>query len=246
MKEKLKREIEKRPFLLFLLASFGFHSFLIIFLLSSSNLWRFFRKDQKITPVSIRVDMVGLPDLSSKKVKAKKKQKKPVVIPNEIKKKPKPKSKKTKIEKKVEKAKDSERQDQDHRKKVQNTPLESKQKVVKGNQLSEGAKEGDKTLSSQQVSEINIYFSAVEGQIKAYWNLPKYLMDLDLTAQIEIKINNKGEIKDKVIVVSSGNDLFDSQVLKAMNNASPYPSPPVSVQKIIQDGIVFTLHSKDR
>ena len=131
--------------------------------------------------------------------------------------------------------------------------LEAKNKALnkdspqknKGNRLSEGQSTGDGELNPEQLSEINTYFSNIESRMKAYWNLPKHLLDQALIAQIEVKINNQGEMIAKKIVQSSGNDLFDSQALKAMEKASPYPPPPKSVQKIIQDGIVFTLNSKN-
>lgn len=241
MKERLKKEIQENPFYYFLLISSGVHILFIILILSSSNLWSVFRKDKEITPASIRVDMVGLPDITPKKVEAKKKKEKPVFIPEKKKKVKKPKKKPKKKDKKKEKNK---KKDQKKNNKIQNTSSDSKKDVVKGNQVSKGAKEGE-VLDSQQMEEMNIYFSDVESRIRSYWNLPKYLIDLDLKIQIEIRINNQGKMTSKKIVVSSGNDLFDSQALKAMENASPYSPPPASVRKIIRDGIVFNLRSRN-
>ena len=231
--------MEKRPFLFFLLVSFGCHVFFIVFLLSSADLWNLVKKDVTIvTPVSIRVDMVKLPDLYSERGIKKEQKKKPVFLSKTEK--PKKKSKKdTKKSKSLKKKEMAGAQDK------KNRPSGSKKTINKGNQLAEGAKEGKDILNSQQVSEINNYFTVVEEQIKSHWNLPKYLTDIDLTDEIEIKINDRGEMIYKQIIVSSGNDLFDSLVLKAMENAAPYPPPPASVRALIKDGIVFKLSSKN-
>jgi len=231
IKEKLKKEAEEKTFRFFLFLSFILHTSLFLFILSSNQLNFFFIKNKKVVaPVSISVDMVGLPDFQ-KQEKKRKIKKKPVVLTKKSKKFVKSKTKK--------KDKFLEKNDKSKKK-------YSNKKSNKGNKLMKGSKKGQNTLNSEQISEINIYFTDVEKQIRSYWNLPKYLMDMDLVTQVEIRINNKGQITSQKIVGSSGNDLFDGQVLKAMEEASPYPSPPKSVQRVIQDGIVFTLHSRNR
>ena len=234
--------MEKRPFLFFLLVSLGCHGFFFIFLLNSA-VWNLVKKDMTIaTPVSIRVDMVGLPDWPSKKEMKKEKKKKPVFI-SETKR---TKQKKKKSKKTAKKSQSLKKKEMAGAQDKSNPLSGSKKTINKGNQLNEGgAEKGKNTLDLQQVSEINNYFTVVEEQIKSHWNLPKYLTDIDLTDEIEIKINDRGEIVYKQIVVSSGNDLFDSLVLKAMERAAPYPPPPASVQALIKDGIIFKLSSKN-
>lgn len=240
--------MENRPFSFFLLLSFGLHILLIVFFLSSKNLRMLFAGDKEVViPPSIRVDMVGLPDLPVQPKKLVKKRK-PIATVSEKSKKPaKSKTKPIKKQKSDKKEKTVQKKEKGKSaKEIQNVSSNSKPDVNKGNQLTEGADKGKDLLSEQQISEINIYFSGVEDQIKSHWNLPKYLIDMDLTAQIEIQINNRGKMTSRQIVGSSGNELFDSQVLKAMESASPYPPPPASVQKIIRGGIVFTLNSRDQ
>ena len=236
MKEKFKKEIEKPSFFFFLLVSFAIHIFLAIFFLTLNNLWSFFRKEKKIVvPASIRVDMVELPDLPSKNEKVKAKKEKPDLLSTKTKE----KNQQTKNEKKP---RNKEVTKKDNSKQFAPDP---KPEINKGNQLAKGIKEAEEELDTQRMEAINIYLTAVIGKIKLNWNLPKYLTDIRLTAQIEIKINDQGIIVYKQIVSTSGNDLFDSRVLKAMENAAPYPSPPAVVRRLIQNGIVFTLNSKD-
>lgn len=246
MIEIIKKKLEARPFLFFLLASLGFHIVLIIFFFSSNNLWSIFRKSSlNIEPMSIQVDMVALPDLPVKRQQ--KKKEKAVLIPKESK-----KQKPKKSEKKKNELKSKDRPKPSSDKKITSpankkiaSPANKKDKINKGNQLVEGAKKGKNILSSQEMNEINIYFSAVEEKIKSFWNLPKYLTDIDLTAQIEMKISPNGMLKTRKIEISSGNDLFDSLVLKSIENAAPYPVPPASVQNLIKNGIILSLSSRN-
>ncbi|MGI9549065.1 MAG: energy transducer TonB [Bdellovibrionales bacterium] len=197
----------------------------LVFAFTNLN-WSFFLK--KKTPIaSIRIDTIGLPELEKLKSRHKKKvnekaislKKKQAAPP---KKKPKP----------VTQKKDTASKDS------------SKKKPKIGNKLSEGAEEGE-ALNEEQNAAINIYLTLIIGKIKLNWNLPKYLSDGNHFAQLEVQINEQGAVTYKQIVVSSNNEVFDSQVLKAIENSTPFPSPPTSVQKFIADGIVFGLSSKN-
>jgi len=165
---------------------------------------------------SIQIDTIGLPELQKRTAS---KVKKPASVS----------FKKTKSKKQV---------------KVQKTKLKKKQlKKTKGNRLSKGTKGGQAT--QEQMADINIYLTRIIGKIKLNWNLPKYLSHKNYFTQLEIKINTKGEIVYKQVIRSSANDIFDSRVLKALENSAPFPPPPRSVQKLISDGIVIGLSSKD-
>ena len=233
---------EQQSLLFFIFLSFGFHVGLFVLLISSSSLWSVFQKDKKVfTSSAIRVDMVGLPELPSKKTK----KNKALILPKKTKKQSKNPDKKSKALTKKEVTKSQDKQNSSSQTESKNNlSSDLKKKINKGNKLTEGADNGKKDLSVQEISEINKYATLIDLQIRSQWNLPKYLTDRDLTAKIEIKINARGDITSKQLLKSSGNDLFDSRVLKAMENAAPYPPPPVSVQAVIRDGIVFELSSR--
>jgi len=99
-------------------------------------------------------------------------------------------------------------------------------------------------ISGKQMSELSYYASQISMQAKRNWNLPSYLTNQALTTQVEININSEGTLIYKQILISSGDDLYDSFVLKAIEKASPYPKPFPSVQKIIQGGIVLNMSSQ--
>jgi len=236
---------EKHSFSFFLFISFVIHGFVIVFFLNSNQFWNLFDRDQKIImSTAMRVDMVALPDLPPQK-KAVQVKKPPVIIP----KKTKDKKEKAKKEPKKEKKPDKKEQPEKKESPLKNNsdlPInDPKPEANKGNQLAEGAKKGKEVLDSEKVEIINQYLINVTDQIRLNWNLPKHLAEMKLKAEVEIKINEKGEMIYKQMLVSSNNDLFDSYVLKATENAAPYPPLPADVKDLLKGGVVLILRSKD-
>ena len=205
-----------------------------LFFLGSHLNWNVFNKKTTLIP-SMRVDMVALPDLPSPSPQKKSKssplsQKKKKAVKLKL------KEKKTIHKKQKEKAKKPLKKTTEKKEanKHSNKKTTTKQK---GNIISEGSSQGKE--QAQQIA-INSYLIEVIEKIKFNWNLPKYLTDQNLYAQIEIKINDRGQLTEKKITVSSQNELFDSHVLKAIEQSAPFSPPPESVKQTIADGIVFT------
>ena len=207
-------------------------------LIVSKSLPNLFKQNKSLViRNSIQIDSIGLPDLPSKS-KAKKKKIKAVSI--QAKKK---QSQNKKKEKAVKKPKQKEKKEKSTDSK-NNSPAKN-DKLNKGNKLSKGSKEGKPNLTAQELSEISLYANQIDSQIREQWRLPKYLTDTNLTAQVEIKINKLGRLIYKQILISSGNELFDSFVLKAIDSAEPYPAPSADIESFIKGGIVLTLYSRD-
>ena len=245
-----KRE-NKRDFFFFLMLSCSIHILSVVFFLGSNRLWNLFSQGKIIVPASIRVDMVALPDLPSKEETVER-QEKPAVLPaKEVKKKPekikdlkKKETQKQQLQDPKEKKPPKKKNTGDAQKEQKKSSSDLEEKVNKGHQIVEGEKEGEEILNQQQMLEINTYMMSIKEQTEANWNLPKYLTDMNLTSQIEIRINNEGGMIYKQIVLSSGNELFDSYVLKAIENSAPYPPPPVNVRDLIRSGIILSLDSR--
>ncbi len=190
-----------------------------------------FSQAKTIQP-SIRIDTIGLPELKKIQSQARKNKEKFVNLHKKS-----PLKKQPKINKKQEREKQISETKQEKKEQVS----ETNQK--KGNKLSEGIEEG--LIETEQIEAINIYTTLIIGKIKLNWNLPKYLSDENYFTQLEVKINDEGEVIYKEIITSSGNNIFDSEVLKAIESSTPFPPPPPSVKKLISDGIVFGLSSKN-
>ena len=156
------------------------------------------------------------------------------------------KKKKRKRKKKSSKSKNQKKENNKIAKNQKNIKAPTPQKedkLNKGNKLSEGTKDGKENINPQQLSKITGYVKQMDSQISSQWKLPKYLTNKNLTAQVEIKINNLGQIIHKQILISSGNELFDSFALKAIVNAEPYPEPSSEIQSFIKNGVVLSLSS---
>ena len=235
----MKINFSNKTFSFFLILSLSFHFIVILFFILSKSLPNPFKKNKNILiQNSIRIDSIGLPDLPSKpKAKAKPKVK-TVAIPKKQKEKKEP-VKKKKNNKKSDKQTKKQKTNQEKK----NTNSTKNEELKKGNKLSQGTKEGKENLTSQQLSKITLYANHILSQTRTQWKLPNYLINKNLTAQVEIKINELGRIDSKNILISSNNKTFDDFVLEAITNAEPYPKPPADIQSFIKGGIVLNLSS---
>lgn len=73
------------------------------------------------------------------------------------------------------------------------------------------------------------YYSMVQGRIRQQWIFPESI-DKDLETVIMIRIAKDGSVTIMGIEQKSGNPLFDRSVLRAINNASPFPAPPEEME----------------
>ena len=252
--------MKKQGFSFCLTVSIICHIILVLFFAFYSS-WFFKPKKALLIESSIQVDQVGLPDIEPEVLQPKnpdKEKKSPPVVKKLPKKKPKP-QKKTQTKKKIppvkkEKPKavepkktEASSQTKESTQKEAPKPTQSKPAPPsttdtnkrKGNQISEGSSDG-KLLSDSDKNTLTLYANQIVAQTKAYWNLPSYLMNERRVSQVEIKISSTGQISYTQIVSSSGSDLYDSLVLKAIQQAAPYPKPPKSIQKFIKNGIVLS------
>lgn len=73
------------------------------------------------------------------------------------------------------------------------------------------------------------YYSLVESKIRQNWIFPE-TTDKDLETVVSIKIARDGTVTIGAIEKKSGNPLFDRSVLRAINNASPFPNPNEEIE----------------
>jgi len=96
--------------------------------------------------------------------------------------------------------------------------------INRGNKVSNGqALVG--TGSSDNLTELQAYATEVSNLVRPHWKLPSYLVDKELKCRIKIYIDNRGELVRSEIFESSGESEYDSRALKAIKEASPFPSP---------------------
>ena len=210
---------------------------------------------KRIIISSVKVNMVGMPqkqEVSTTLTEKKTLQKKtisPVVKSKPKKAKPKKRVKKkadpNKNRKKVSQKKESTKKEKSLKDKASLQKKETEDPNKQGNKLSEGEGDKGKEENERNMEQLRSYITDIIAQIRFNWNLPKHLTDKDFYAQVEVKLNERGEFLEKRLFTSSQNELFDRLVLEAVEKSSPFPPPPDSIKSLIKDGIVFGLDSRN-
>ncbi len=107
--------------------------------------------------------------------------------------------------------------------------------VVKGNQVNAG-----NSLTGLEKIEYDRYFDDLNVRIREHWNIPQWLADANLRAQVQVLIDERGYVVKKVFRRSSGNTVFDNSVLAAIDNSSPLPAPPARLRGLLAtSGVIF-------
>ncbi len=105
----------------------------------------------------------------------------------------------------------------------------------KGNVLNEGD-----SLTGLEKIDFDRYFSGVESKIRSSWQLPGWLSNANLRAQARVLIDSSGQVIKREIISSSGNEVFDAEVLSAIDRSSPFPEPPDRLKNVLASrGIIF-------
>ena len=74
---------------------------------------------------------------------------------------------------------------------------------------------------------LDVYYKAISGRIEENLILPINVEPRGfMTALVSFRMKQSGEVYDVEISESSGNDIFDSYCIKAVNASSPLPVPP--------------------
>jgi len=107
--------------------------------------------------------------------------------------------------------------------------------VVAGNQVSAG-----NSLSGLDKIEYDRYFDELENKIRAQWSIPQWLADSPYKAQVQVLIDERGYVIKKIMRRSSGNEVFDSKVIEAIEGSSPLPVPPQRLHGMLStSGIIL-------
>lgn len=107
--------------------------------------------------------------------------------------------------------------------------------LIKGNAISRGTSlDGD----ARESDEAN-YIDSLRALFKDNWELPVWLARQNLSARVEIRINGKGQLQGFKFVKNSGNAQFDELVKRTLTESQPYPIPPKELQNQLRfDGIL--------
>lgn len=219
----------------------------------------FFPSEPKIFNPTLRVDLVGLPDLAKNELNRAKlippglqqeleqakqdaqdvKQAKAPEVKQEIAK-PDELALNPKKAEKAAKPKEREKKISSalariralERIKTENAESEDEGIEIKGNVVSKGSSLSGDAKEATAVS----YEERVKDRISEAWALPPYLQRQNFSAQIVIQIGPDGAIVAQRFRKTSGNPQFDDAVREALRDAQPLPAPPANLREQMLNG----------
>lgn len=223
-------ERHKDPMKQYLLYSMAAHAALLVALILRGTV---LAPPPKVYVPSLRVDLVALPDLKKTDVPVIKEEKPEEQVA------PKPDPKLTDVKpseegeislKKKKSAREKAAQERLKNALARIKALERIKKMsgeqIKGNQISKGsALTGDAKTSLETT-----YYDVVLERVRNYWELPKWLQEqTHLSAQVTVYINREGKMIRYVFNRPSGNESFDSEVKRTLQQSVPFPPPPLAI-----------------
>ncbi len=115
------------------------------------------------------------------------------------------------------------------------TRLKTAAKLFKGNQLSSGSE-----LTGLSKLNNDNYVASVKKHIYDNWSVPEWMSGKDLSAQVLVRYDDRGNLIFRQMTKSSGNPSYDENILETLQKSSPVPAPPEQLAKIIsKEGILI-------
>jgi outer membrane biosynthesis protein TonB len=224
--------------------SFFVHGAILLLILLKSMI---FPGTTRMYIPSLRVDVVGLPDVlkkdklnipsqeiadALKKAEEAAKKIKPVI------KRPEPKPIETAKPdemvvkpKAVDTGKDRERRNRsalDRMKSLENI-MDQPKVIVKGNKISKGTSLSGEARENAESG----YYDSLKARLQQNWDLPVWIQRQNLSAQVQVYIGGRGQIVNFVFTKTSGNPQFDDDVKKALTQSQPLPIPPAGLSEMM-------------
>ncbi|MCX7771359.1 MAG: TonB C-terminal domain-containing protein [Proteobacteria bacterium] len=111
--------------------------------------------------------------------------------------------------------------------------LQAKRKIIESAKISisksgTGISESDITKKTRGEGTSRTYLSLISSLIREKWTIPE-TVPKNLEAIITVKILPNGQAIIEGFEKKSGNALFDASVIRAINNATPLPSPNTEI-----------------
>lgn len=105
---------------------------------------------------------------------------------------------------------------------------------IKGNKISKGTALTGAAKASLEAH----YLDKLVDQVRINWELPKWLREQSLSAQVIVRIDSTGGMKSMQFVKPSGSEQFDAEVRRAIMETIPFaPPPPELAGQMASDGV---------
>ncbi len=105
-----------------------------------------------------------------------------------------------------------------------------KARSIKGNMLAKG-----NSLTGLNRIQYEKYFSEIKNHAMKQWNLPEWLAKGNYRTVVSVKIDDRGNVIEKRITQSSGNQQYDELALTSIERASPFPQPPEKFRDMLSE-----------
>ncbi len=213
---------------------------------------------------TLRVDLVGLPDILKKDLKqplplpeiepekpetAKPKEADPVLAeaadPDEMVLKPEKRKKKDETKAKAKEATDDKKRSDRINSalarikalnKITNMMGEEEPAPIKGNKISKGTSLSGDAKESDEAS----YYDLIRDRLQQNWGLPPWIQRQNYSARVQVFIDQYGKIRSFKFIKPSGNEQFDSEVKRTLTVSEPYPVPPAELRNsVLSNGITI-------
>jgi colicin import membrane protein len=235
-----------------LAVSLGLHAAVVLVLVIKA-IW--IPSEEIMLRNAIRVDVVAMPDKIAPPPPMPEAEKPAAVKPETVKQPPKAETAPPKVSTKkketatdVKKAEETQKKAMDRLKAMQAlervksevTERKIDEKIAKaptykGNVVNQGD-----SLTGLDKIEFDRYLSGLENRIRANWQLPGWLSEAQLKAQVLVLIDASGQVLRRQVYRSSGNDVFDTHMLDAVDKSAPFPQPPSRLKDVLASkGIIF-------
>lgn len=103
--------------------------------------------------------------------------------------------------------------------------------IAKGNVLSKGT-----DLEGEQTESVENYGDKMRSRLRQHWDLPVWLSRQNLSAQVVVFLDPQGSVLNMVFRKASGNEQFDDFVKKTIQKSQPFPPPP---SEILRGGVTL-------
>lgn len=103
------------------------------------------------------------------------------------------------------------------------------------------------TYVSRTDPEYLLYQAKIRDKIMSQWIVPITLQGMDLTCQIFVRINDKGEVTATEWLKKSGSEPLDLSVLRAIERASPLDIPPEKLKtEAVGEGFLIEFNTRQK
>jgi colicin import membrane protein len=117
-----------------------------------------------------------------------------------------------------------------------------------GDEPPEGSLTGSTRGTASEASVGDEYATAIYEAIRKNWNVPTGLSlgaVSGLVVEIRVSVDESGTLGPPRLTRTSGNDLFDSSCMEAIQTTRTVPPPPAAVRAKFKRGMILEFDGKD-